>query len=94
MKYNRYQKRDAVKNYFSLPNEVSHVRRRDPVEPTQTGGMQARAVSRFASYLRYNGAGKRNRCENAVGDDRPRVSGNDAGHLQPHDQHDADAGGG
>ena len=32
--------------------------------------------------------------DNAVGNDRSRVSGNDAGYLQPYDRHDADAGGG
>ena len=74
--------------------EVSHVRRRYPVDSTQAGGMQACAVSRSASHLRNRGNGKRYGCENAVGNHRPCFRGNDAGYLQPYDRHDADAGGG
>ena len=74
--------------------EISYVRRRYLVDPTQAGGMQARAVSRSASHIRNYGVGKRYGRENAVGNDRPRVSGNDAGYLQSHDRHNVDAGGG
>lgn len=57
---------------------ISHIRRRYPVDPTQAGGMQARAVSRSAPHLRNDGVREWYGRKNAVGNHRSRIGGTNA----------------